>query len=159
MKKLNNYLKESLINKNTKLKEKPFMTEDDILKYIYIVWGLREQDIYSNNDPSMKQLKRIVKKWIKEENISSVSKSYYGGENTNKAYFNSLQEHIARYLGQKEANTFKYKSGISVNDVNSNSKPKHLEKLQRYEIYICYNENEISLITFDPYKEARVIQV
>ena len=157
MKSINNYIQEALIKKNTKLK-KP-MSEKEILKYILIVWGFSDVDNYDPSDTSERQCVEGIKVWISTYNIGNIKGAYYGGDNASESYFNALQEHVKKKLGKEALKTFKYKPGLTIDNIDINKNYDNKIKLRGMDIYIVYNSKTIAIITNGRYREARVVEV
>lgn len=157
MKTLNNFIVERLkLNKDSKIK--PPMTENEITKYVLAVWGFDDVDNYHPSYTAENQCLEAIEDWISTYNITNITGSYYGGDNASEKYFKSLQEHMKKELGKEVLNNFKYKNGISINDIDIWKNKENKIKLKDHNIYIVYDRKAIGIITDSNYKEARVVE-
>ncbi len=156
MKSFINYIQEALIKKNTKLK-KP-MSEKEILKYVLTVWGFSDVDNYDPSDTSEIQCVEAIKVWISTYDIGNIKGAYYGGDSASKGYFSSLQEHVEKNLGKEVLKTFKYKPGLTIDNIDIWKNYDNKIKLKGMDIYIVYNSKTIAIITNGSYREGRVVE-
>ena len=157
MKNLNIFILERLkLDKDSKVK--PPMSENEIVKYVMCIWGFSNLDNLNRTVDTEKQCVNTIKDWISMYNITNITGSYYGGDNSSKGYFKSLQEHVEENLGKSALANFRYEPHMSINDIDVWKTKENKIKIKGHNIYIVYDRKAIAIITNSDYKEARVIE-